>query len=447
MSKHIIIMSMLLFACTVFAAREIKYPNDASPHWIYLPNKIDPDKTYWVVVGVHGADWRNRGGCGISGWADKKSNVIVIAPKFSKVYQNATPEDQEILIGLFKQVQKEYKVHPKVFIYGFSGGSQFGHRFAMKRPEYVCGVSSHSGGSWGTDAYGKINLKAKHIPFAISCGEKDTGKAWNAAPYGRLDWYKRFRDIIAEKGFFYKGATWPNVGHRDSPGVWKMTEECWQLATTGMLKSSTVGAKLKEAKKLAEEGEFAKAEKIKAELGRSESLKLPEESGWHDSKEALAIRRKSVALAVAEIDTSRETKQKFTLYKRCLALVRSENKPQDNMMLGFMQKCPPSFWINKEGGKEILAVCNSAAEKYIAALREQNKLTFTFRRKYIEQWDGLQAQKTLLAEYNEASNKQLEQVLAIPSKYKRASSLRSFVRKWQSGEAVDKANAELAKLK
>jgi len=294
---------LLCWASVAFGYREQKYPDENSPHFLYLPDRLDPAVTYWVVVGVHPANWNNRGAGGMARWADSKPNVMVLGPRFSKTYQNADKEDQDLLIGLFKSLQKEYKIHPTMFLYGFSGGAQFAHRFAMKQPDYVCGVSSHSGGSWGTDQYGKINDAAKHIPFAISCGEKDTGKAWAGAPYGRLDWFKRFRDIIAEKGFFYRAATWPNAGHGADPGVHEMTEECFQLATTGFPPSSGLGEELARAKKLAADGELDKAQRLILELGRA-NVKLPEESGWHDNREALALRKALVKKALAGIDTS-----------------------------------------------------------------------------------------------------------------------------------------------
>jgi poly(3-hydroxybutyrate) depolymerase len=153
-----IIISLALCAGAAFAGREIALEDNKG--FIYLPKKFDPAKTYWVVAGIHGADHRSRGACGMAGWADKK-DVIVISPQYPKDsgYQNCYPKNQDRLIKLFKDVQKKYKVHPKMFIYGYSGGSQFAHRFVLYRPEYVCGVSSHSGGSWATGRYQKLGAR------------------------------------------------------------------------------------------------------------------------------------------------------------------------------------------------------------------------------------------------------------------------------------------------
>jgi poly(3-hydroxybutyrate) depolymerase len=443
MKKHLL-TTLAVAMCTsaALAAKEIKYPDQNSPHWLYLPKKMDPARTYWVVVGVHGADWRNRGANKMAGWADRKDNVIVLAPKFSKTYQNAFPEDQDLLIGLFKKLQKEYKVHPTMFLYGFSGGSQFAHRFVMKQPDYVCGVSSHSGGSWGTGKYGKINPAARHIPFAISCGEKDTGKAWKNAPYNRLDWYKLFRDTIAEQQFFYKGGIWPKVGHRDCPGVWKMTEECFQLATKGMLPGSDLAKKLVEAKRLAEAGEFDAAQRLKTALSRG-SVKLPEDSGWHDSKEALAIRKELVTAALAEIDTSAAARRRFSLYKQCVEHLKSDKKPEEKVLLAFMRQCPPVYWQGKPDSKLVTTACNTAAASYIVRLREEKKLTLRAYQMFIPLWDGLEVRDELLKEYDKAASKELDRLLAMRDGAIKQGRLRTFVRKWKVGGAVDKARTAL----
>jgi hypothetical protein len=50
-------------------------------------------------------------------------------------------------------------------LHGFSGGSQFTHRFAMLHPKLVCGVSAHSGSTWATDGYGEFSLMYFVCPF------------------------------------------------------------------------------------------------------------------------------------------------------------------------------------------------------------------------------------------------------------------------------------------
>ena len=223
------------------AERVIKDAEGMDCH-VYLPEKLDPEKTYQLVVGVHGAGGKGKGAGGIAKWAER-GDVIVIGPTFRTrgegSYQNGNAEHAEKLLKLFEQLGEEYRLGEKMFLFGFSGGSQFVHRFAMLHPKQVCGVSAHSGGSWATDGFGEISLRAKKIPFAISCGEKDTGKAWGEAKFNRLTWFGRFREEIDRKGFCYLAKTWPGVGHGRSPGIMELTRQCFQLATGLPGKSAT----------------------------------------------------------------------------------------------------------------------------------------------------------------------------------------------------------------
>ena len=263
-----IIVAVFIFALVNLAPgfeEKVIDKDKLGPSYVYVPKNIDTSKTYWVVVGVHGARGKAKGAAGIANWADKKDNVIVVSPQYASGYQNAYEEHQKKLIRILKAVAKQYKIHPRVFLYGFSGGAQFTHRFAMQQPGLVCGVSAHSGGSWATRSYGKINPKAGHIPFAISCGEKDLGKAWKKAPLNRLDWFNEFAGKMKSAGYCIKYKTWPKAGHSASKGVWELTEECFALATTGALPNSTY------------------------------TKKLPKDSGWSDNRLASRVRKKYAA--------------------------------------------------------------------------------------------------------------------------------------------------------
>jgi predicted esterase len=93
--------------------------------------------------------------------------------------------DDKQLIAIAKDVGKTYKLQPKLFVAAFSDGSQYAHRFMLKHPQLVVGCAAHSGGTWET---GGVNPAGKAIPFVMSCGEKDPGKSFPKATYGRLEW-------------------------------------------------------------------------------------------------------------------------------------------------------------------------------------------------------------------------------------------------------------------
>lgn len=228
--------------------------------FLYLPDKIDPAKTYWLVVGVHGYRGNGKGAAGLTGWV-KKGNCIVVGPSFPNGYQMLGAESDKQLLGIFKALFKKYKLQRKMFIHGFSGGSQFAHRFAMKYPEAVIGCSAHSGGTWARS----VNPKARGIPFAVSCGEADKT---------RIEGARRYFAMLAKGGFHFKARTWPGVGHGFSRGGRRMLDDCFNLATTGMY----LGQRQALEASLAEIGKLVEGKKYREaldHLARSRSLKPP----------------------------------------------------------------------------------------------------------------------------------------------------------------------------
>ena len=216
-------------AAPASAAEEKRTCSMGREYYLYTPDDLDKAKTYWLVVGVHGAKGNGKGAGGLAGWV-KKGNVIVVGPSFPDGYQVLMHDTDRQLLGIFQSLQKEFRLYPKLFIAGFSGGSQFAHRFALKNPEATIGCAAHSGGSW-TDS---LNPKALAVPFAISCGEKDTAKSTPDSPLARYEWCQKFARKMDTSGFYFKVRFWPDVAHRGCPGSSRMTEDCFNLSTTGM---------------------------------------------------------------------------------------------------------------------------------------------------------------------------------------------------------------------
>lgn len=297
--------------------------------FVYKPDPIVPGKTYQLVVGVHGANGKGNGAAGMKDWA-KRGDVIVIGPSFSskgeRPYQNGDGIHAAKLIALFETLKKEHKLHDKIFLHGFSGGSQFAHRFAMLHPKLVCGVSAHSGGTWATDGYGEISASAKKIPFAISCGEKDTGKAFPQSPYTRMEWFGRFHHEIDRKRFAHIAASWPEVGHSISPGAWDFAKQCFQLAT-GL-------------------------------PGESAAQEVTISDAWKNI-EHLRKAAPTPDPMIAELEK---------VMPAAFARADKEEIPQDGL-LTFMRKYPPALWKDKSGSEKLIAQCKQAAELWYAAAK------------------------------------------------------------------------------
>lgn len=201
------------------------------------PGKADTRR--WVVVDVHGLGGpkKNWFGHRMLKWVGE-DKAIALAPVFTGDYHLGEGEAAKQLIERFEWIRKNHKVHDRMFLYGFSAGAQFVHRFAFNHPELVVGVSAHSAGSWaGVDGWGEINDKAKGIPFVLTCGELDTTKAFDGkAPYGRLEWMKVFAEDLRKRGFVVRTEVYPGVGHggsADSHGP--LIRQCFLLATEGIV--------------------------------------------------------------------------------------------------------------------------------------------------------------------------------------------------------------------
>jgi len=233
----IIAVSLAMLACDV-SAKDIQRKDDSGrDYWVYTPDTIDSGKTYTLVVGVHGYRGKGNGAAGHAGWVNKH-DVIVLGPSYdSNGYQYLQQGSDQQTLDLVKKLRKEYKLHDKIFIAGFSGGSQYAHRFAMKYPDLVAGCAAHSGGTWATGDYAERatpNPKARGVLFVISCGEKDTGKSFGEAPFGRLDWAKKYEGMLKDGGFVYHAQWWPGVGHNYAKGARQQTLDCFLASTQRM---------------------------------------------------------------------------------------------------------------------------------------------------------------------------------------------------------------------
>ncbi len=203
-----------------------------------LPEKIDPNKTCWLVVGVHGAGGNGKNAGGVAEFV-QLGNCIVVGPSFPDSYQGLGAQSDLQLKNLVTDLGKTYKLHDKIFVTGFSGGSQFAHRFALAYPEMVIGCAAHSSGTWATgDLPGDVKAGEKavaNVPFAISCGVNDLGIAMQQFPIKRLDFAKKFESAILKKeGFLYKAVYFSGVGHAFTQNTEKLTLECFWLSITGL---------------------------------------------------------------------------------------------------------------------------------------------------------------------------------------------------------------------
>lgn len=201
-------------------------------YWLYTPGKVGATKDYWLVVGVHGYGGNGSGAAGLAAWASQR-DCYVLGPSFpNDGYQLLLQQADTQLVRLIADLRKQARLKPRIFLFGFSGGAQFVHRFAQRYPEMVAGCAAHSAGTWSTGGeWGELNPAAKAIPLVISCGQRDTSKSVPQAPFGRLEWARQFEQQLAAGGYTF-AATYPKeAGHAYTPEASALTEACYKLAT------------------------------------------------------------------------------------------------------------------------------------------------------------------------------------------------------------------------
>ena len=256
-------------------------------YFLYLP-KIDPQKTYWLVVGAHGNNGNGQGAAGMAKWSER-GDCIVVGPSFPQGFQGLAEQSDEQLLKLKAKLDKEFHLYPKMFVTGFSAGAQFSHRFALKHPDAVCGVCANSAGSWSTGGqFGSINPAASGIPYSISCGEADTGLSVPNYPMGRYDWYKAYRDQLIEAKFFTKAVTVPKTGHSPSKLSQDLIAETFQIATTGLTAAEMkrYGKDLETLAKFGGKTDSASAQSLVKKLQAVKlEAKVLTDAGWTVSNE------------------------------------------------------------------------------------------------------------------------------------------------------------------
>lgn len=181
------------------------------PYYLYVPSRIDPAAR--PLVAVHGI---SRGAEehleAFAPWAER-SGRILIAPLFSKEqckrYQQVVVDRcqaDRALFAVLREVSAATGVDVgRVDLFGFSGGAQFAHRFALLHPERVALLAISSAG-WYTlpdsvQAYPyalapapgnaqrfrpKLTAFLK-IPTLVLVGEHDTERDAALRKKGRID--------------------------------------------------------------------------------------------------------------------------------------------------------------------------------------------------------------------------------------------------------------------
>jgi len=126
-------------------------------YFLYLPKTIKSNTR--IIVSIHGISRKALSHIHHFKRLAKRHNVILVAPIFSKErfpdYQRLGRDDRGlradfVLNDIIAEVSKLTGVSSNLFyLFGYSGGGQFAHRYALVHPERVAGLAVGAAG-WYT---------------------------------------------------------------------------------------------------------------------------------------------------------------------------------------------------------------------------------------------------------------------------------------------------------
>mgnify|MGYP002478155563 FL=1 len=195
---------------------------------IYIPPDYSPDKSWPVVLFLHGA-----GQAGTDGFAptrtglgkairnrDKPFPAIVVFPQAQKrerdilsTWHPDRPEGQRAL-AILDQVQKDFRIDPqRVYLTGISMGGYGAWALASRHPERFAAIVPICGGG-DRDAAGAL----KSVPCWCFHGSDD--------PAVRVDNSRRMIDALKQAGGKPRYTEYPGVRHNCWDQAYA-TDELW----------------------------------------------------------------------------------------------------------------------------------------------------------------------------------------------------------------------------
>ncbi|MCF6298824.1 MAG: hypothetical protein L3J01_02990 [Thiomicrorhabdus sp.] len=158
-------------------------------YFLYTPSQLKPNAN--VLVAVHGISRNARKQARLFAKYAEKYGVVVVAPLFDKQHyagyqrlglsgERADLALNEILneVALTTQANTQ-----NIYLFGYSGGGQFVHRYAMAYPKRVKAMAIGAAG-WYT-----LPTIKKRFPYGIAPHPKLPDLTFNAAQFLRIPAY------------------------------------------------------------------------------------------------------------------------------------------------------------------------------------------------------------------------------------------------------------------
>lgn len=210
--------------------KELRRDAAGRSFWLLEPAQTTQQKTRWMVVLAHGFQGKGQDILWLARAFAAFDDCLIVAPSFVEGFQLLQANTDQQVLDIHKQLSRDFELHPRIFVAGFSAGAQFSHRFAMRHPDRVIGCAAHAGGSWGP----QLEQRARHIPFALSCGLDDVVRSSIGQTKHRVQAARDYFVTLTRAGFHLRARLYKGLGHATSAAVEAQIADCYQLATRGL---------------------------------------------------------------------------------------------------------------------------------------------------------------------------------------------------------------------
>jgi len=175
--------------------RSIEFAGFEREYYVRLPVDYVPERTYWLLVTVHGGGGNGQShflAKGIRRMADEMGlDAIVVSPSFSNKDSQASRfpalGEGNFLLTVLEDAHRQYQLQTKILLTGYSRGGQFSHRFAFNHPELVEAVAPFAAGTWTTPD-GRLLIE--------TLGEVDTPSSFLSNPENASLAPERLKDLF-----------------------------------------------------------------------------------------------------------------------------------------------------------------------------------------------------------------------------------------------------------
>lgn len=148
----------------------LELENGRHPYSLYVPDQLQPDKSYPMIVILHGLG--GSGDTTIESWVKRLgSEFIIVCPSYP-MGAWWTMAAENMVLGLIRSVEAQYPVdYNRVFLAGMSNGAIGAYMIGMFYPDYFAGIVPIAGAI--TERYMHFLVNLNNTPIYMIQGKND----------------------------------------------------------------------------------------------------------------------------------------------------------------------------------------------------------------------------------------------------------------------------------